>query len=347
MTITPHRHDESTNTPYDNSSKQGLKQGLNVFAGTRCGWYHKKNEDYLLYDLDNGFFGLADGVGGGQMGDVASESLLRFLHAQHQSLPSAEQIIHDLKAGDVHIQNILANHQARGATTAVVAWLDSNAKGFISSVGDARIYLLDIVSDLDTHHTKTHLTQLTTDQTYENLGVPTPEGRSPDDPIRMIGVGAVGDPPVQEIQLHHNQALFLCSDGIHKFLTTEQMQEIFGRYLIHRPDELPLESLANALIKEAVNHGSHDDCSVVVVFYCDDELIRLNFNEDSGIYKKSFNIDESKNHMSDTPKFINNQAKHCCNNIKDKYKPLYLMLLISLIVIAVLVYFWFRTSTLK
>lgn len=262
MTITPHSSCEpSGNSPHDTQ----LKIGLNVFSGTRCGWYHKKNEDYLLYDLNNGFFGLSDGVGGGQLGDVASETLLKFLHNQHQVLPTDKQIIHDLQTSDIYVQNVLANYNARGAATVVLAWLDENAKGFISSVGDARIYLLDIVEDSDVSHSKICLTQLTIDQTYENLGVPVPKDRHPDDPIRMIGIGAVGEPPVQEVQLRHNQALFLCSDGVHKFLTTEQMEDICKNYLINRPNDLPLQSIANTLIKEAVNNESHDDCSVLIV----------------------------------------------------------------------------------
>lgn len=269
MTITPHNTCEASD---DSLCNIQLKTGLNVFSGTRCGWYHKKNEDYILHDLENGFFGLSDGVGGGQLGDVASETLLKFLHDQHQVLPTGEQIIHDLRASDIYVQNVLSDYNAKGAATVVLAWLDENAKGFISSVGDARIYLLDIIENSDIDQSKVCLTQLTIDQTYENLGVPVPKDRHPDDPIRMIGIGAVGEPPVQEVQLKHNQALFLCSDGIHKFLTTEQMEEICKKYLINRPDDLPLQSIANALIKEAVNNESHDDCSVVIVLnYCPDD----------------------------------------------------------------------------
>lgn len=262
MTITPHNTCEAGD---DSLCDIQLKIGLNVFSGTRCGWYHKKNEDYILYDLENGFFGLSDGVGGGQLGDVASETLLRFLHEKHQVLPTKEQIIHDLQTSDIYVQNLLANYNARGAATVVLAWLDENAKGLISNVGDARIYLLDIIENSDINQSKICLTQLTIDQTYENLGVPVPKDRHPDDPIRMIGIGAVGEPTVQEVQLKHNQALFLCSDGIHKFLTIEQMEEICKKYFINRSDDLPLQSIANALIKEAVNNESHDDCSVVIV----------------------------------------------------------------------------------
>lgn len=256
--------DEKHAKPYE------LQQGLNVFTGTRCGWYHERNEDRILYNQNNGFFGLADGVGGGQLGDVAAETLLEFLCSQHDSLPSPELIWQDLQASDIHVSTILSAQNARGAATVVLAWLDKDGRGYFSSVGDARIYLLDIFHDDNTVVMK----QITTDQTYENLGVPVPDNRHPDDPIRMVGVGAVGDPPVLEVVLSHNQALLLCSDGIHKFLTTEQMQDICARYLINPSADLPMESICNALVQEAVGHDSHDDCTaLLVVKHCPDEAL--------------------------------------------------------------------------
>lgn len=308
MTITPHNICEVSD---DLLCDIQLKIGLNVFSGTRCGCYHKKNEDYILHDLENGFFGLSDGVGGGQLGDVASETLLKFLHDQHQVLPTNEQIVHDLQASDIYVQNVIANYNARGAATVVLAWLDENAKGFISSVGDARIYLLDIIENSDIDQSKVCLTQLTIDQTYENLDVPVPKDRHPDDPIRMIGIGAVGEPPVQEVQLKHNQALFLCSDGIHKFLTTEQMEEICKKYLINRPDDLPLQSIANALIKEAVNNESHDDCSVVIVLnYRPDDIQLITDTSSNNLgEKKISNTANKDDDLDDVQDIIEEQTE--------------------------------------
>lgn len=276
MTTTPHIDDVSNNSNMNDnqlnhnestkliSKSEDLNAGLNVFSATCCGWYHEKNEDYLWHNLSNGFFGLADGVGGGQLGDVASETLLKFLCEQHNELPTSEQIIHDLKVSDTHIQNALAKHNARGASTVVLAWLDENAKGFISSVGDARIYLLDIIQDIEVGY-MVKLTQLTMDQTYENLGVPVPEDRHPDDPIRMVGVNAVGEPPVQEVHLRHNQALLLCSDGIHKFLTLEEMETICEQHINKNINHSSLNTLCNVLIERAIDNESHDDCSVMIV----------------------------------------------------------------------------------
>lgn len=288
---------------------EGLHQGLNVFTGTRCGWYHEKNEDYILHNLENGFFGLADGVGGGQLGDVAAEELLKFLNNQHQSLPTSEQIIHDLKISDAHIKNLLAKHNARGAATVVLAWLDENAKGFLSNVGDARIYLLDIQEPLDDVLGKVKLKQITIDQTYENMGISVPENRHADDPIRMVGIGAVGEPPIYEIELKHNQALFLCSDGIHKFLTSEEMESVCEEYFFNHSDDLPLESIGNALVQKAIENESHDDCTVMIVLnYQPHGDIQKNETVDENKIDNS--LSESKSSTEEDDDILDNEQSH-------------------------------------
>lgn len=261
-----------------------LTQGLNVFSDTRRGWYHGTNEDSVLYDVNKGFFGLADGVGGGQLGHVASDALLKFLCQQHESLPNPKQIVSDLKASDRHIAGVLANHGARGASTVVLAWLNDEAEGYISNVGDARIYLFDIKEANLDNQGKVTLQQLTIDQTYENLSLEVPDNRQPDDPIRMVGVGAVGSPPVLKVKLEHNQGLFFCSDGIHKFLNTEQMEEIFKNHFLENLPTSPLELIANTLVQEAINYDSHDDCSALVVLNyqaCQHDNLAITSNADN------------------------------------------------------------------
>src|SRR6185312_14325929 len=57
---------------------------------------------------------------------------------------------------------------------------------------------------------------LTVDDTYAHLRERAPDGASPHDPARMIGNGAVEAPNVRDIELHWQQMLVLCSDGLHK-----------------------------------------------------------------------------------------------------------------------------------
>lgn len=279
-------------TEYDDSEQQGYRLGLNVFHATRCGVYHERNEDKILYDEKTGFYGLADGVGGGALGDLAADTLLQYLHAQHQRQTTPDDILRHLKESDKVVKETLAQHQARGASTLVATWFNNEASGYYSHVGDARIYLIDMEQvdaeqdlskeDLSNENVSTketavrvRLSLLTEDQTYEKLGVKIPEGRRADDPIRMIGVGAVGTPSVKSIQLNHQQGLLFCSDGIHKFISLEQMEQICTQYLTETGEKYhDLSDVAYALVLAAVDNHSHDDCSALLVMNYQPEQIR-------------------------------------------------------------------------
>jgi hypothetical protein len=71
---------------------------------------------------------------------------------------------------------------------------------------------------------------LTRDDTYANLGERPPAGGSPDDPARMVGNGAVVGPNVVEATLAPGEALLLCSDGLHRHLSSAEMADAFARH---------------------------------------------------------------------------------------------------------------------
>lgn len=249
------------NQPDKESNIKSLKNGLSIFSASRCGIYHEFNEDRILFDEHGSFYGLADGVGGGALGDKAAETLLQYLKSQSKEVPTADEIVSYLKQSDKIVRDELAKFNARGASTVVCAWLDKNGIGRYSCVGDARIYLITVNNE-----NQVILEQITIDQTYGNLNAEPPTGGSYDDPARMIGVGAVGSPPVNEIILQHNQGLLFCSDGVHKFVSTEEMQEICTDYLtLSGKNYYQINAVADILVNRAKNNYSHDDCSVMIV----------------------------------------------------------------------------------
>lgn len=249
------------NQPDKESNIKPLKNGLSIFSASRCGIYHEFNEDRILFDEHGSFYGLADGVGGGALGDKAAETLLQYLKSQSTEVPTADEIVSYLKQSDKIVRDELAKFNARGASTVVCAWLDKNGMGRYSCVGDARIYLITVNNE-----NQVILEQITIDQTYGNLNAEPPTGGSYDDPARMVGVGAVGSPPVNEITLQHNQGLLFCSDGVHKFVSTEEMQEICTDYITPTgKNRSQINAVADMLVNRAKENRSHDDCSVMIV----------------------------------------------------------------------------------
>jgi len=232
-----------------------LKDGLNVFMATRCGLHHTFNEDNVLEKAP--FYGVADGVGGGDLGNVASEILMQ--HCSNLNSPfTYDSILRHVLLSDAIVHNELAKKNARGASMLSGAWIDNNGKGFIANVGDTRIYHISFNND------EIKLKLLTKDQTYGNLNLKPPQGGKPEDPARMIGVGVIGEPQIKNIHLKNNEGLLLCTDGLYKFLSENRIKEICKQYFI-KNRKLDIESIADILVNEAIDNGSYDDTTVLIL----------------------------------------------------------------------------------
>lgn len=198
---------------------------------------------------------VADGVGGGARGDIASAALTTHCVALPcELLGHAEGIRQWMLLAEGQVQLKLREvSYAPGAATLAAAWLlpvagndgALGAQGHILRVGDARLYQFD----------GQELACLTSDQTYASVGEAPPEGALPDDPARMVGTGFTGRPEVTAVRLAPGDLLLLCSDGLHRGLSTGQMAA-----LLRQGGELV--TCAERLAQAARRAGSQDDISV-------------------------------------------------------------------------------------
>lgn len=160
-------------------------------------------------------FAVADGVGGGSAGELASSEMLAWCRLiEPAEWRSPDALAAKLRESDAALAAALERLSpgGRSATTFAGAWLRRSGRGVVAHVGDSRVL------QLRPHHDAWRLTRLTLDQTYAALGEPAPEGGRPDDPARMVGVGAIGEPPVARLRLRETNWLLLCSDGLHRFV---------------------------------------------------------------------------------------------------------------------------------
>ncbi|MGZ8217613.1 PP2C family protein-serine/threonine phosphatase [Methylomagnum sp.] len=223
---------------------------------SRCGTYHAVNQDAVRVEPPH-FFGVADGVGGGAHGEVASQAALAHcagLDKSRRNDPDALRA-HVRKADAVVRQAIAEVSDGAGATTLVGVWL-TGWRGFIVHVGDAR------ASRLRFRGGKARLEALTRDQTYGEMGETPPTGGSAGDPARMIGVGAVGDPPATRLRLGRGDILLLSSDGLHRYAEPWEIEAAAEEW---RAEGAPLRALANRLESLALGRGSPDDISMLLV----------------------------------------------------------------------------------
>lgn len=205
---------------------------------------------------------VADGVGGGARGEVASAALANHSVALPDELmghPGAIARWMNLAEGQVQLKLREVSY-APGAATLAAAWLMPNTPyarsgeaesasitGYILRVGDARLYQFD----------GCNLTPLTSDQTYKNVGEAPPEGATPDDPARMVGTGFMGKPEILPLQMGLGQTLLLCSDGLHRSLSAEKMAD-----LLRQGGDF--STCALRLAKAARLAGSDDDITVLL-----------------------------------------------------------------------------------
>ena len=227
-----------------------------AFASLR-GQGHSRNQDSVLAAAP--LYAVADGVGGGKAGELASTQMLDWCRRIGPEIwRHPQRLAQHLIGADLALAASLRalNTGGPSATTFAGAWLARNGRGHLAHVGDVRILGLRP----DRHGVR--VSALTQDQTYAAMGEAAPPGGNAGDPARMVGVGAIGQPPVQAVALRDGQMLLLCSDGFHRFVSPETLAGHVGQALRY---DWPLARLAQRLAQLAQDEGSQDDVSVLLV----------------------------------------------------------------------------------
>jgi len=235
--------------------------GLTAAYASQAGRAHARNEDFCSHVPSAerpGFCGVADGVGGGAHGDIASRVVLAHCaQAPKETYSNPERLVEWLNRADASVREAVARRSHRsGAATLAAAWFPSQRTACLLNVGDCRVY------QLRPRRNGYVIRQLTVDQTYASFSQePPPDGR-PEDPARMVGAGAVGIPPVVKARIRARDLLLLCSDGVHKFVSDEEMAGIVSNGLRSGDS---LRTICGRLINAARRNGSRDDASALLV----------------------------------------------------------------------------------
>jgi serine/threonine protein phosphatase PrpC len=235
--------------------------GLTAAYASEAGNGHAHNEDccsHVPSAQRPGFCGVADGVGGGAHGEIASSVLLAHCaQASKETYRDPARLIDWLARADAQVREAIARRTDQaGAATLAAAWFPSQSTAYLLNVGDCRIY------QLKPRKQRYAIEQLTVDQTYASFAQQPPPNGRPDDPARMVGAGAVGIPPVVKTQILERELLLLCSDGVHKFISDEQIADVVSGGL---SEGSSLETICDALVRAAKRNGSHDDASALLV----------------------------------------------------------------------------------
>ncbi|MCO6509313.1 MAG: protein phosphatase 2C domain-containing protein [Aridibacter famidurans] len=221
-----------------------------------------QNEDSYLELRESGLFAVADGVGGAQAGDVASQMAMEILAEAFINLQEdgdaesrMRQAIERANSAIFQMSHDLAQLSSM-ATTVVALHINGNI-ATVGHVGDSRLYKLDPFGEL---------TQETLDHSVVEEEVRA--GRmSPEEaaihPSRNVISRALGAEPLVDIDLktimvEPNTMFLACSDGVTRHIDDGELREL----LINAPDEM---SLCQTIKDICYERGAEDNLTAVVV----------------------------------------------------------------------------------
>ncbi len=241
---------------------------------TDPGQVRHHNEDSLTVDHSLGLALLADGMGGHQAGEVASQMAIEVIIEQIQQTnkkhPLEKQLSHRAyhtasilleqainKANQLIYETAEQQQHLHGMGTTIAAALFHGNWISLAHIGDSRIYRLRA----------NQLTQMTKDHSLRqeliDCGFYTPETahQFPNKNFitRALGVAPKVSVDIQEHNTHPKDIYLLCSDGLNDMLKDEEIQNI----LLQHTDSL--ESAARELITAANQKGGKDNISVILI----------------------------------------------------------------------------------
>lgn len=251
-----------------------LAHALNIALCSDRGLVRANNEDAVFADPALGLAILADGMGGYQAGEVASDMAIRrlaedlggYARACLAAAPGeapdgpalAQHLVGEIVATNSAIFNLaLSSPEFAGmGTTLVLAWFYDN-RMLVAHVGDSRLYRLR----------DGRLAQLTHDhslvQEQLDSGMIAREEAAHAE-CRGLLTRALGAEPLVEVDVADHalvpgDLVLLCSDGLNEMLDDREIGELLNA----GGDNLP--KLAEDLVRQANDRGGRDNVSVIVV----------------------------------------------------------------------------------
>jgi protein phosphatase len=248
---------------------------LTAHGVTHPGRVRKSNEDALFSDPVMGLFIVADGMGGHNAGEVASQLAIETIRVFLQRSAGGDDVTWpygidpslSFQANRLMTSIRLANRRVFKAgesrdeytglgTTVVAALVDDSVLTF-SGVGDSRIYLF----------ASGRMEQITEDDSWVATVLAREPGMSETQlaahPMRHVLTNVLGarepmDMDVGERTLEGGETLLLCSDGLHGALDDREIEQVLA-------SDRPADEKASELVRLALERDGGDNISGLVV----------------------------------------------------------------------------------
>ena len=220
------------------------------------------NEDAFLHDQERSIFAVADGVGGAEAGEVASQTAIEVLdEAFRHQVDGAD--VEDLMELAIQRANASIHQMAQDhakfsmmATTIVALHLKGNVATF-GHVGDSRLYRLTPDGQL---HRETEDHSIVEEEVRAGRMTPEQAANHPSKNVisRALGAEQGVEVDMKTMEVEDGTEFLLCTDGITRHVSDNELRQLM---VVSNS----LEDLCNELKRRCYDRGAEDNLTVIVV----------------------------------------------------------------------------------
>ncbi len=220
------------------------------------------NEDAFLHDRERSIFAVADGVGGAEAGEVASQTAIEVLDEafRHQEEGSDVEDLMELaiQRANASIHQMAQEHAkfSMMATTIVALHIKDNIATF-GHVGDSRLYRLTPDGILR-RETEDH--SIVEEEVRAGRMTPEQAANHPSKNVisRALGAEQGVEVDMKTIEVEDGTEFLLCTDGITRHVSDNELRQLL---LVSNN----LDEVCNELKRRCYERGAEDNLTVVVV----------------------------------------------------------------------------------
>lgn len=236
---------------------------------THIGQKRKTNQDSICLYPKRNLFVVADGMGGHNGGDIASQMSVKLLPEYIEKNIDDLDVPELLNRSVQHVNRSIYDHgqqnqELKGMGTTITAIMLNGEQINIANVGDSRTYLIK----------NQKLFQMTRDhslvQEKLNIGLYDRAGAAAD-PQKNVLIRTVGFEPEVEVDVYHYSIhkydiFMLCSDGLHGFVSDEDIIYLINKNIpdVKNATQQQLDQTVAELIDQANINGGKDNISVIM-----------------------------------------------------------------------------------
>ncbi len=234
---------------------------------TDTGHVRTKNEDSILVHEDENVWVIADGMGGHQAGDFASQTIANnlSLFKQHASLDDSILLLEENILNSnmvIRKKSLKLGRNATIGSTVVCVYVWKNML-FALWAGDSRLY----------RYRNSRLERLTEDHSYvEELvrmgklkACDAEEHPAANVVLRAVGIDEELRIDFEYFELQDEDIFIVCSDGLYKDLEEAKIVSIIERHFDNMND------LAQTLLDASLDAGGTDNTSIITMKTCRQE----------------------------------------------------------------------------